>query len=412
MALEFHPAVGEARAKADVASGALYQARSALFPSLFSDASLTRHQEPMLVAPLHGFDPTMAPSFDRSLVRGNLTLGYSLFDGGARGARIGQAEAGEAVARHGELASEMDLVTEVSGAYLDVIASAELLQAAERQGEALRAEEERVRQFLTEGKAARVDLLRVQTSLSQSEATEISIRSHLEVARGRLARLTGIREDQIRGRGLAGAALRSSPVESLAVAMERAREVSPELAMGRQQVAGAVAGVREARANWLPTLHLAGAYSDFGTVDGAHVQEWQGSVQVSFPLFTGGAREAERQRAEAEERKASEALRRIELEVEEGVEEALALVVESRARREALERAVEQAEEVARIEALALEVGAGVQTDFLRAQAEFFHSQAALTEARHGEAMAGIRLARVMGDLTLEWVRETMEVVR
>ena len=55
------------------------------------------------------------------------------------------------------------------------------------------------------------------------------------------------------------------------------------------------------------------------------------------------------------------------LAVEGGVEEALAAVEEARARRTALETAVEQAAEVARIEALALEVGSGVQTDFLRA---------------------------------------------
>ncbi len=412
LALEHHPAVAEAKANTQVAAGVLKQARSSLMPTLSSDASLTRHQEPMLVAPLHGFDPTMAPSFDRALVRGNLTLGYSLFDGGARGARIGRAEAGEATARHEQQKAGMDLAAQVSTAYLSVLSSMELLAAAERQREALRAEEDRVRQFLSEGKAARVDLLRVQASLSQSEATEISIRSRLGVAEGRLARLTGLPRDRIRDRGLEGVALGPLPVQQISLALSRAREASPELALAREQLAGASAGVREAEANWLPTLRVAGAYTDFGTLDGGHVQEWQGALQLSYPLFTGGAREGERDRAAAEERRASEAVRRVELAVEEGVEEALAAVVESRARREALERAAEQAEEVARIEALALEVGAGVQTDFLRAQAEFFQSQAALAEARHGEVMAGIRLARVMGDLTLEWVRENTEVVR
>jgi outer membrane protein TolC len=98
--------------------------------------------------------------------------------------------------------------------------------------------------------------------------------------------------------------------------------------------------------------------------------------------------------------------------VEEGVEEALAAMVETRARREALERAAAQAEEVARIEAMALEVGAGVQTDFLRAQAELFQSRAALAQARHGEVLAGLQLARVTGELTLSWIQENTEVGR
>jgi len=157
---------------------------------------------------------------------------------------------------------------------------------------------------------------------------------------------------------------------------------------------------------------VAGVLWDFGALAGDHTQEWQGALRFSYPLFTGGARDGERERAIAEELRASEALRNMELAVDQEVEEALAVVVEKRARREALERAVDQAAEVARIEALALEVGAGVQTNFLRAQAELFQSQAALAETRHGETMAGIQLVRVMGELTLAWVQENMEVVR
>ena len=53
LALEHHPAVGEAKAQWDMATGALRQAEAARLPGLYSDASLARFQEPMLVAPLH-----------------------------------------------------------------------------------------------------------------------------------------------------------------------------------------------------------------------------------------------------------------------------------------------------------------------------------------------------------------------
>jgi outer membrane protein len=410
--MEYHPAIGEAQAQQEAATGVLSQARASLMPSVISDASLARHQEPMLVAPLHGFDPTMAPSFDNNLVRGNLTMSYSLFDGGARGARIGRAEAGKAMALAGHTATRMDIATQVSAAYLEVLSTIELLDAAARQRDALEAEQERVRQFLDEGKAARVDLLRVQASLSQAEAVEISLGLKLDVARGRLSRLTGLSGNEIRQRELARVGLKAMPAREYLSALDTARRASPDLAVARQRLAGATAEVLEARANWFPSVQLAGAYSEFGALDGGHTLEWQGAIQISYPLFTGGAREGKKDRAVAEERRASEALRGVELAVEEGLEEAMAAVVETRARREALERGVDQADEVARIEALALEVGAGVQTDFLRAQAELFQSRAALAEARHGEVLAGIQLARVMGELTLSWIQENTEVVR
>ena len=85
---------------------------------------------------------------------------------------------------------------------------------------------------------------------------------------------------------------------------------------------------------------------------------------------------------------------------------------EASALREALEVAEAQSEEVARIEGLALDAGAGVQTDFLRAQAQLFQARADLSRARHGEVLALIELARVTGDLSLGWIHENMETVR
>jgi len=60
---------------------------------------------------------------------------------------------------------------------------------------------------------------------------------------------------------------------------------------------------------------------------------------------------------------------------------------------------------------LALEVGSGVQTDFLRSQAELFQARAAWVQARHQEVLASIQLARVTGDLTLAWFQENLEVI-
>ncbi len=120
----------------------------------------------------------------------------------------------------------------------------------------------------------------------------------------------------------------------------------------------------------------------------------------------------EQERARAEARQASEGLRLAELSLEDDVQSAEASVSESRARREALEQAVAQAEEVTRIEALSLEAGAGVQTDYLQAQAELFQTRASLAQARHGEVLARIQLARVMGELTLTWIDENTEVER
>ena len=140
------------------------------------------------------------------------------------------------------------------------------------------------------------------------------------------------------------------------------------------------------------------------------ISEWQTGVRLSYPLFTSGARSGVVRRADASERAATEGLRLAEMEVQRALDRALSAVDEAEARTRALRTAVEQFEEVVRIERLALDAGSGVQTDYLRAEAELFEAQAQLTRAEHGEIIAHIDLARVAGRLSRGWVADELEV--
>ena len=87
-ALATHPAVVAAAAGVDRAEAAAAEARSALLPRVATEWTGQRFEEPMVVSPIHGFTPDLIPAFDRTLVQGNLSATWLLFDGGARGARI------------------------------------------------------------------------------------------------------------------------------------------------------------------------------------------------------------------------------------------------------------------------------------------------------------------------------------
>jgi outer membrane protein TolC len=365
-----------------------------------------------VVAPLHAFDPTRPPLFDETLVQGHLSFSYTLFDGGGRSARIRGAEAGEGAALEGEREAAMVLTARVCSAFLGVLSARDVVEASIRQRAALEAELERVRQFLQEGKAARVDLLRVQAALSRAQAAEISAGSDLEVAEGSLARLTGMGAGTIRSGDLVRVRLTQAATPGWEEALTVAQSGSPALVRARRELAAAEAGARLAKAAWLPRLEAGGRITDYGTLNGDHTQEWQAAVSLAYPLFTGGARSGEVARARADEARAREGVRLLELEVADGLEQALAGFAETHALREALQTGVDQSAEVARIEALALDTGSGVQTDFLRAEAELFQARAALAQARNGEILARIELARIMGELTLDWLRDNVETER
>ena len=257
-----------------------------------------------------------------------------------------------------------------------------------------------------------MDLLRVQAALSRAEAGRVSARARLDVAVQELRRLTGLGASDLQSGSPLPLRLSQARVPDRTEALTRAKGGSPPLEAARRGVLAAEAGRSEAKASRLPNLQLGARYAEYGTIEGDFTWEWQATFQLSYPLFTGGGRTNVIRRAEAEERRAIEALRLTELQMESGIDRALAVVQEAGALKEALAAAAEQSEEVARIEHLALEAGAGVQTDYLTAEAELFRARAALTQARHGEIAAAVQLARAMGDLSVTWLEQNLEIVR
>jgi outer membrane protein TolC len=70
---------------------------------------------------------------------------------------------------------------------------------------------------------------------------------------------------------------------------------------------------------------------------------------------------------------------------------------------------VAQSEEVSRIERLSLTVGSGTQSDYLAAEANLFRARASLVEAQNAEVVARVELARIAGELSLDWLARTVE---
>jgi len=97
------------------------------------------------------------------------------------------------------------------------------------------------------------------------------------------------------------------------------------------------------------------------------------------------------------------------LQAAQAIDQASTAVVEADAKADALASAVSQWEEVARIEALALSTGSGVQADLLRAQAGLFQARAGFARATYDAVGARVRLARAEGVLDRAWINESLE---
>jgi outer membrane protein TolC len=408
LALRAHPSLELARAGVERAEAGRRELRASLLPALSVESSATRFQEPMLVAPLHGFDPQRLPVFDRTLVQSSLALAYQLFDGGARGARVDRATALHAVAGAQLEQARQALLADVTRRYAAVLVTRELLAAHTSRVEALTQERARAAQLLEQGRVARVTLLRADAALSAATAELSATRVHVDAAERELARMVGLEAGAI-ARAVLVPALVASDVPSRDDALRATLAANPELRRLTLQVDAARATVDEARAQWWPRVHLGGRYVHYASGAGDPIGEWQTGLQLSYPLFTAGARPAAIDRARAEEAAGRAELELGRLRAADAVDRALAAVAAAHARAAAWQSAVVQTDEVSRIERLALDTGAGVQTDWLAAQAELLRARASLTEARYDALVARIDLARVMGELTTTWITDNVE---
>ena len=132
-------------------------------------------------------------------------------------------------------------------------------------------------------------------------------------------------------------------------------------------------------------------------------------VVVSYPLFTGGGRSSRIASATARRARMEEEVRLTELQIDAATDRAVAQLRQSGARVTALARAVDHLTEVARIEQLALAAGAGVQTDYISAEATLATARANLVRARHSVIAARVTLARILGELSAGWLDEYLE---
>jgi outer membrane protein TolC len=407
-ALEIHPRTQAAAAEVAGAVAAKREARASWFPQLTTQGSLTRFEEPMVVAPIHALDATRL-AFDRILVQGDVRLSWTLFDGGGRRAGVRAAEAGVQARLAGADAAEGDVLAEVARRYLAARTAGAVLLAQREGRRALSAERDRVARLVAEGDVARVALLRVEAALAGIDAEVAAAAAGEDVALRALARTLELPAVP------PGALTDLAPIPAEPVAREvlldGLEDRSPDLRAARDNLEQARHARRRAQAPWFPRVDLQGAVVAYGDGDWRFTPEWQVGARVFYPVLLGGQRSAAVARATAGVEAAEAQARATRQRLAEAIDRALAARSTAIARVTALEAAATHLAEVARIEALALAAGAGVEVEYLRAEADARRARADLEEARAARVLADVDLARVTGALTLAWLAEHVETV-
>ncbi len=408
-ALSQHPSLTAATAATAEARAQLAQASAARLPSVALTGSVNRYEQPMLVTPIHGFSQGALPPFDRTLYQGAATASWTLFDGGAREARIRRGREGTAAATAGEAVAANLLVARTATTYTQVLARAQVAAAHEARITALEVELRNARQRLDAGRAARVEVLRAEAALEAARADRVHAVEALDLAERDLAQLTGSPVEQVRAGQLAPAAITATTLPPRDELLARARDRNPALERARRQHELARAGIAIARAARLPEVKLGGAWVERGSAGTQSWGEWNAGASLAVPLFTGGAISADVDRARAATRNAEAQLRTAELQLEQDLDRARAAAAEAAAREASLATAATRYAEVARIQRLALDAGSATQADYLAAESDLLLARASRAEALLNAFAARVELARVTGELSPAWLAAALE---
>ncbi len=409
LALQEFPAIRVAVAENERADAAIAAATAAWYPTVTLAANATRHEEPMLVTPIHGFTPGLVPPFSRSTFQGTLALHTLLLDGGGRSGRGREARA-QAHATQADLAAtSQETLHRVVFSYLHVLGRQEVLAAHDRRLQALAAEHDRVRQLLATGRAADVDLLSADAEWQRAQADRVAHASALTLAEEDLARLLHVDPRFTRAEALVHVARVDSALADTDSLLATARGHSPRLHQAQAQFDAATAASAVARSARWPVLGIFARSDGWSDADGHHALEWSAGAEIEFAVWTGGARRAHIAAADASARAAQAATHLTDIDVARDIDRARGDILEARARVASLAVAVSRFHEVVRIRQLALSAGTGTQRDYLDAQADLLDAQAALIEARHRDILACSALALHTGQLDLDWLRQTLE---
>lgn len=408
-AMQNYPGVAASTEEARAARAAVRELEAGRLPSLNLGANATHYSDPMLATPIHGFDFRNPPAFDETLLQSSLTANYTVYDAGAREARIEEAEHSVAAVEASTDTARQNAAARAAAAYATALARAEIHDAHRLRITALEAERLRVVQLKEAGRAANVEVLRVEAALAAAEAERADAAALLDAAERNLARITALPLETTRAKNLDPVTEGSLPLPERP-SLEESIGDTPLVRQARSRAAAQQATIDFARSGRRPQLVAQAQELFFGTDEDYLTSEWNVGLQLRFNVFDGGATKARVARATAAARAAEEQVRTVEIEAGVALDRGLSELEQSRATVESLKGAVAKFYEVARIEKLRLENGAATQADYLRAEADLVTARANLAAARYRAVAARVELARITGDLEASWAGVTFGV--
>lgn len=421
LALLNDPVIREAEANFLATSEVKRQARSSLLPSLSLSGSLSDSSSVNPNPPLDfetGFPSILFSSSESESESANLSLSLSqtVFDWGQI---LSLKQADKTIFRaEADLAtSQQDLMIRVANAYFSVLAAEDQLDADIAAREALSQQLEQTQRRFDVGQIAVMNVQEARSGYDQQVAAVIGSERALASSQEGLREIIDEYVTELR-----------SPIEELPLLtpdpenadswVEIAQEQNLTLVSSRISADIAYDDIRIARSARFPTLRLSASGSDNSSTSSQTTNLFSGgalatnptsqdresdsvSLNLSLPIFSGGANGSRVQQSVYRQRAALESMERVARQTERLTRDAYLGVTSEISRVEALRQALESAR-IALVATLAgEEVGQRTGVDVVNAQNTVRRAETNYAVARYDYLVNILRLKQAAGSLSI-----------
>ena len=301
-----------------------------------------------------------------------------------------------------------DLILRVSQAYFDVLLAQDTVAFAQDQLNAIGQQLEQAKRNFEVGTATIVDTKEAQSRFDLTRAFEIQAKNDVEVRKRQLELLIG---QPAPGLSALGKRFRPEPPNpnNLEKWVDLAANGNLQVKVAASSLTFAKQEIERTRAGHLPTLDAYASYSDAGsgsptTVTGGFVGNDTNTtvvgVQLSIPIYQGGAVSSRVREAVANQEKARQDLENARRTGELTARQTFLSVTSGLAQIQALEAALVSSESSLASTRLGQEVGVRTQVDVLNATQQVSQTRRDLAQARYAYILALLRLKAAAGALT------------
>jgi len=331
-----------------------------------------------------------------------LTLGYLLYDFGARKANLESAMQTLSALNFTQDATVQSVFLKAEQAYYQLFAAqAAVTSSKEAETASLEAFKAATGR-LNAGAGTPADKLQAQTAYSQAVLNRIQAEGNARNAQGVLANVMGL--DAHLPLDIAAPEIRQPDTEferDLNQLIDEARKRRPDLAAAEAQVKAASAAIDAAKAAGMPTISITSGlnYTDSNSFDPFHTSSL--GLTVSIPLFTGFNRTYQVQSAQARLESQIAAKNTINLQIALDVWQAYQNLATGTQSVRSSADLVASATESARVALGRYKAGAGTIIDLLNAQSALASARLQNIQALYNWHISKATLAQSLGRIDL-----------